>query len=135
MKNIGASVSAVLTQEKKEAEVEKAVVEEEEEEEEEKEEYYQMENEVIFCLDEAPEFQISGVAEWGENSQGDIMKELDTYFLHVLTGQRCESVWSCLTGWSEPDEKSMEKWETLCGRIEEHEKIEECIFYRKTISV
>ena len=51
MKNIGASVSAVLTPEKKD---------------EEEEEYHQMENEMIFCLEEAPEFQISAVAEWGE---------------------------------------------------------------------
>ena len=41
MKNIGASVSAVLTAKKKEAEVEEI----------EEEEYHQMENEMIFCLD------------------------------------------------------------------------------------
>ena len=51
MKNIGASVSAVLTHKKKEK------VEEEE--------YHQMENEMIFFLSEAPEYQISAVAEWG----------------------------------------------------------------------
>ena len=56
MKSIGASVSAVLTAEKKEAEVKK-VVEAEEEEEEEEEEYHQMENEMIFCLEEAPNFK------------------------------------------------------------------------------
>jgi len=131
MKNIGASVSAVLTQEKKEAEVEKQI----EEEEEEEEECIPMENEVVFFLKEAPEYRISGVAEWGENSQGDIMKEVDTYFLHVRTGQRCESAWSCLTGWSEPDEKSMDMWETLCRRIEEYENIEQDMCYEKTIGV
>ena len=94
-----------------------------------------MKNEVIFFLKEAPEYQISGVAEWGENSRGDIVKEVDTYFLHVLTGQRCESVWSCLTGWSEQDEKSAEKWETLCERIEEYENIEQDMCYEKTIGV
>ena len=124
MKNIGASVSEVLTQEKKEAEVEKV-----------EEEYHMMKNEMIFFLKEAPEFQISGVAEWSENSQGDIMKEVDTYFLHILTGQRCESAWSCLTGWSEPDEKSMDMWETLCRRIEEYENIEQDMCYEKTIGV
>ena len=129
MKNIGASVSAVLTAEKKE--VKKQL----EEEEIEEEEYHMMKNEMIFFLREAPEYRISGVAEWGENSQGDIMREVDTYFLHVLTGQRCESAWSCLTGWSEPDEKSAEKWETLCERIEEHENIEQDMCYEKTIGV
>ena len=133
MKNIGASVSAVLTAEKKEAE--KKTTEEEVEGEIEEEECIPMKNEMIFFLKEAPEYQISGVAEWGENSQGDITREVDTYFLHVLTGQRCESAWSCLTGWSEPDEKSAEKWETLCERIEEYENIEQDMCYEKTIGV
>jgi len=133
MENIGASVSAVLTAEKKEAE--KKTPEEEVEEEIDEEECIPMKNEMIFFLREAPEYRISGVAEWGENSQGNIMREVDTYFLHVLTGQRCESVWSCLTGWSEPDEKSMDMWETLCRRIEEYENIEQDMCYEKTISV
>ena len=51
MKNIGANVSAVLTPGKKE-EVEEVV----------EEEYHQMENEMIFFLSEAPEYQISAVA-------------------------------------------------------------------------
>ena len=109
MKNIGASVSEVLTREKKEKAEEEVEVKEEE--------YHMMKNEMIFFLREAPEYCISGVAEWGENSQGDIMREVDTYFLHVLTGQRCESARSCLTGWSEQDEKSTEKWETLAFRL------------------
>jgi len=135
MKNIGASVSAVLTAEKKE--VEKKVVEEVEEVEEEieEEEYHMMKNEVVFYLKEAPEYRISGVAEWGEDSQGDNMKEPDTYFLHILTGQRCESAWGCLIGWSEPDEHAAEKWETLCRRIEEYENLEQDMCYEKTIGV
>ena len=127
MKNIGASVSAVLTPEKKqEAEVKKV---------EEEEEYHMMKNEMIFFLKEAPEYCISGVAEWGENSQGDIMREVDIYFLHILTGQRCESAWGCLVGWSEPDEYATEKWETLCQRIEEYENIEQDMCYEKNIGV
>ena len=54
MKNIGASVSAGLTQEKKA-----------EEKEVKEEEYHQMENEMVLFLNEAPEYQISAVAEWG----------------------------------------------------------------------
>ena len=98
MKNIGASVGVVPTQGKKTEEVKEEVKEEEEEEE-----CHQMRNEMVFFLKEAPEYRISAVAEWCENSRGDILTaEPDTYFLHVLTGARCESVWSCLTGWSEP---------------------------------
>jgi len=124
MKNIGASVSAVLTPEKKEAE--EAKVEEEE--------YNPMRNEMIFCLEEAPEYQISAVAEWAENSRGDIVGEPDTYFCHVMTGQRCESVWSCLTGWSEPGE-GQEKWETLCERIENIDGLEEYIRNEKRVEL
>ena len=108
---------------------------EEEEEEEEEEEYHQMENEMIFFLEEAPEYQISAVAEWGENSRGDIVVEADTYFLHVMTGQRCDSVWECLTGWSEPDEDSAEKWETLCSRIEEYGNLEQTICDEKRVGL
>ena len=129
MKNIGASVSEVLTQEKKEAEVEKQL------EEEEEEECIPMKNEVIFFLKEAPEYRISGVAEWGENARGDIVREVDIYFRHISTGQRCESAWSCLTGWSEPDEHATEKWEALCERIEEYENLEQDMCYEKTIGV
>jgi len=131
MKSIEASVSEVLTQEKKEAEVEK--VEEEGGEGEVEEEYHQMENEMIFCLEEAPEYQISAVAEWGENSRGDMVVGVDTYFRHVTTGQRCESVRDCFSGWSEPDEDSTEKWETLCERIENYGNLEQTICDEKIV--
>jgi len=128
MKNIGASVSEVLTQEKKPV---AAVAEEEIEEEE----CHQMRNEMIFFLREAPEYRISGVAEWSENSRGDILTaEPDTYFLHILTGARCESVWSCLTGWSEPGE-GQEKWDTLCERIDELENIEQIMCDEESFEV
>ena len=130
MKNTGASVSAVLTAEKKEVEAKKVVKEEEVEEE-----YHQMENEMIFFLLDAPEYQISAVAEWGENARGDVVVGADTYFLHVTTGQRCESVRDCLDGWSEPDERSTEKWETLCERIENLDGMEEYICNEKRVEV
>jgi len=133
MENIGASVSAVLTVEKKEAEVEK--VEEEGDEGEVEEEYHQMENEMIFFLSEAPEYQISAVAEWGENSRGNMVVGADTYFRHILTGQRCESAWGCLVGWSEQDEYATEKWETLCERIEELENLEQTICDEKRVGL
>jgi len=132
MKNIGASVGVFPTQ------GEKKVVEKEEEEEEEvkEEEYHLMRNEMIFCLKEAPEYQISAVGEWRENARGDIVQEeADTYFIHVTTGQRCESVRDCFSGWSEQDEKSAEQWETLCQRIEEYGNLEETICDMKRVEV
>ena len=121
MKNIEAGVGAVPTQEKKEKV------------EGEGKKYIRKENEVIFCLEEAPEFQISAVAEWGENSRGDMVVGVDTYFRHILTGERCESVWLCLTGWSEPDEHSTEMWETLCSRIENYGNLEQTICDEKIV--
>ena len=126
MKNICASVGAIPLQEKKQ--IKKT-------EEKEEEECIHMKNEMIFFLKEYPECQITGVAEWGENSQGDTVKELDTYFRHILTGQRCETPWACLLGVSEFNECHEEIWETLCMRIENHENVEEDMCYEKRVEV
>jgi len=125
MKNIGASVSEVLTREKKQTE----------EAEEKEEEYHMMKNEMIFYLREYPNCRLTGVAEWGENSQGDITKEVDTYFLHILTGQRCETPWACLVGVAGFNECHEEIWETLCSRIENYVNIEQDMCYEKEICV
>ena len=127
MKNIKASVGVVPAQEKKE--------EVEEDEEEEEEEYHPMENEMIFCLREAPEFRISAVGKWCENSAGKVIGDAETYFRHIMTGQRCESVRDCFAGWSECDERSNEKWEALCERIEELDGLEEYICDEQRVDV
>ena len=108
MKNIEAGVGAVPTLEKKEVEKKTA--------EEEGRKYIRKENEVIFCLDEAPEFQISAVARWGENPRGEIMSCPDIYFRHISTGRLCQSVSACLAG-VEHDQYAEEKWDTLYYRI------------------
>ena len=128
MKNIETSVGVVPTQGKKPV---AAVAEEEIEEED----CHLMRNEMIFYLGEAPEYRISAVAEWCENSRGDILTaEPDIYFRHVRTGARCESVWLCFTGWSEPGEE-MEKWDTLRERIEDFENLEQTICDEKSVEV
>ena len=104
MKNIDAGMGAVPTQKKKE------------EVEGEGKKYIRKENEVIFCLEEAPEFQISAVARWGENAQGEIMEQPDIYFRHILTGRLCQSVYACTVG-VEFDKYVEEKWDTLYYRI------------------
>jgi len=108
MKSIEASVGAVPAQEKKEAEVKKVV--------DEGEKYIRKENEVIFCLDEAPEYQISAVARWGENARGEIVKQPDIYFRNILTGRLCQSIYACL-GDEVYDQFAEEKWETLVFRL------------------
>ena len=108
MKNIGASVGAVPARGKKEAEVEKV--------EEEGKKYIRKENEVIFCLDEAPEFQISAVARWGENARGEIVEQPDIYFRHISTGRLCQGIYACL-GDEVYDQFAAEKWDTIAFRL------------------
>jgi len=107
MKNIEASVGVIPTPEKKE-EVEKVV--------EEGKKYIRKENEVIFCLEEAPEYQISAVARWSENARGEILEQPDIYFRHISTGRLCQSVYACMVG-AEHDRYAEEKWDTLYYRI------------------
>ena len=107
MENICASVGAVPTQEKK-TELEKIV--------EQGGKYIRKENEVIFCLDEDREYQISAVARWGENAWGEITEQPDIYFRHISTGRLCQSVYACL-GDEVYDEFATEKWDTLAFRI------------------
>ena len=102
------SVDTKFTQEKKEVEVEKV--------EGEGKKYIRKENEVIFCLEEAPEFQISAVARWGENAHGEIVDQPDIYFRHISSGRLCQSLYACL-GTEVYDQFAKEKWETLAFRL------------------
>ena len=123
MKNIKTSVGVIPTQVKKE------------EVEEVEEEYTQMENEMYFFLEEHPEYRISAVGRWLENSKGEVVGDADTYFLHITSGQRCESVRECLSGWSEQSERAEEIWETLCRRIEELDGLEQIICDEESFEV
>ena len=108
MKSIDAGVGAVPTQEKKQTELEKIV--------EHEGKCIRKENEVIFCLDEDREYQISAVARWGENAWGEIVEQPDIYFRHISTGRLCQSVYACLSD-EVHDQFAEEKWDTLAFRI------------------
>jgi len=108
---------------------------EDEEDDDKEEEYNKMENEVTFYLKEDTTFRISAIGKWRENSRGEIIGDADTYFYHITTGQKCESVWQCLDGWSEQNEEDTEKWETLCDRIEACSNLEEIILNGNTIDL
>ena len=108
MKNMGGGVDASTPRGKKEAEVKKV--------EGEGKKYIRKENEVIFCLDEAREYQISAVARWGENAHGEIVEQPDIYFRHISSGRLCQSVYACL-GDEVYDQFAEEKWETLAFRL------------------
>ena len=129
MKSIEASVGAVPTHEKKEAEVEKVV------EVVEEEEYTEHRNEMYFFLEGYPEYRISAIGRWRENQKGEVVGDADTYFLHITRGSRCEGVRDCLAGWSEQDEEAEEKWETLCERIEKLDGLEQIICDEESFGV
>ena len=120
MKNIEASVGAVPVHEKKEV-VKEVEVEEEEDE------CTEHRNEMYFFLEEHPEYRISAIGRWLENWKGEVVEDVDTYFLHITRGSRCDSVGECLDGWSEQDEEVEEKWETLCARIQSTDGLERII--------
>jgi len=99
------------------------------------EKYIWKENEMIFYLRENPNCQVQAVGQWRENMQGKMIGDVDTYFIHILTGRRCESAWGCLVGWSEPDAKTDEEWETLCQHIEDLPGLEQIICDEKRVEV
>ena len=105
----------------------KSTQEEEVEGKVEEEEYTEHRNEMYFFLEDNPEYRISAVGRWLENSKGEEIDDVDTYFIHITSGQRCEGVRDCFSGWSEQDEESDEKWETLCSRIEKLDGLEQII--------
>ena len=124
MKSIEASVGVIPMQEKKEEEAKVG-----------EDEYTEHRNEMYFFLEEYPEYRISAVGRWLENSKGEAIDDVDTYFLHITSGQRCEGVRDCLEGWSEQSEESNEKWETLCSRIEELDGLEQIICDEESFGV
>jgi len=124
MKSIETSVGVIPTQEK-EAEVEKV----------EEDEYTEHRNEMYFFLREHPEYRISAVGRWLENYKGEVIEDVDTYFLHITSGQRCEGVRDCFAGWSEQDERTEEIWETLCMRIQSTDGLEQIICDEESFGV
>ena len=125
MKNMGAGVDAITRREKKEAE----------EGEIEEEEYTEHENTMYFFLKERPEYRISAVGRWLESSKGEVIGDVDTYFRHILTGERCETAWTTHTGWCEEDERTEELWETLSMRIQNTDGLEQIICDEESFGV
>ena len=99
------------------------------------EKYIIKENEMVFYLRENPNCQVYAVGAWRENTSGEVIGDVDTYFIHILTGRRCNTVRDCATGWSEPEKKAAEEWETLYQRIEDLRGIEEIICGEKRVEV
>ena len=99
------------------------------------EKYIWKENEMIFYLRENPNCQVQAVGIWCENMTGEMIGDVDTHFIHILTGRRCNTVRDCATGWSEPEKKAAEEWETLCQHIEDLPSLEQIICDEKRVEV
>ena len=124
MKNICASVGPIPTQGKKE---EEAKIEEEE--------HVEHQNEMYFFLRERPKYHISAGARWLENSKGEVIEDVDTYFRHVLTGERCETAWTACIGWSDQAERTETLWATLAMRIQNTSGLEQIICDEESFGV
>jgi len=143
MKNTAVSANAVFAQVKeegekkevKEAKEEDDDEEDDDEEEAEDEENTEHRNEMYFYLESDTSYQIWAEGRWFDNTAGEVVGDADTYFHHILTGRRCESVRDCFQGWTEPDKEVSEKWETLCQRIEELDGLEEIICTEESFGV
>ena len=134
MKNIETSVGVIPMQEQKAGREEEEVKVETREADEE-EEYIEHRNEMYFFLWKHPEYRISAVGRWIENSKGEVIGNADTYFIHITNGSRCDGVGECLDGWSEQDERAEEMWETLCSRIEKTDGLEQIICDEESFGV
>ena len=99
------------------------------------EKYIWRENEMVFYLRENPNCQVYAVGVRCENTAGETIGDVDTYFLHILTGRRCNTVRDCATGWSEPEKKEADDWESLCQHIEDLQGVEEIICTEKRVKV
>ena len=124
MKNIEASVGVIPTQEKKE-EVEKVV----------EEEYTWKSNETVFYLRENPKCQMVVGGEWHGTKAGEVVGSVDTYFRHILTGQRCESVWDAVDGYACFDDRWADDFEKIATHIEDLPNLEKIIRTERSMMI
>ena len=112
MKNIEAGVGAVPTQEKKQ---------------EEEKEYTWKTNETLFYLQENPDCYIVVGGEWHGTKTGEVVGSVDTYFRHILTSRRCETVWDAVDGYAGFDDRWADDFEKIATHIEDLPNLEQII--------
>ena len=118
MKNIEAGVGAVPTQEKKQ---------------EEEKEYTWKTNETLFYLQENPDCYIVVGGEWHGTKTGEIVGSVDTYFRHILTSRRCETVWDAVDGYAGFDDRWADDFEKIATHIEDLPNLEEIIRTERSV--
>ena len=118
MKNIEAGVGAVPTQEKKQ---------------EEEKEYTWKTNETLFYLQENPDCYIVIGGEWHGTKTGEVVGSVDTYFRHILTSRRCETVWDAVDGYAGFDDRWADDFEKIATHIEDLPNLEEIIRAERSV--
>ena len=118
MENIEAGVGAVPTQEKKQ---------------EEEKEYTWKTNETLFYLQENPDCYIVVGGEWHGTKTGEVVGSVDTYFRHILTSRRCETVWDAVDGYAGFDDRWADDFEKIATHIEDLPNLEEIIRAERSV--
>ena len=119
------SVDTKSTQEKKEGKEGKV----------EEEEYTWKTNETLFYLQENPDCYIVAGGEWHGNKTGGVVGSVDMYFRHILTSQRCESVWDAVDGYACFDDRWADGFEALATHIEEIPQLEKIIRTERSMMI
>ena len=114
------SVDTKSTQEKKEGKVEEK-------------EYTWKTNETLFYLQENPDCYMVVGGEWHGNKAGGVVGSVDIYFRHILTRQRCESVWDAVDGYAGFDDRWADGFEALATHIEEIPQLEKIIRTERSV--
>jgi len=120
MKKIGASVGAVPTQEKKQKK---------------EAEYTWKTNETLFYLQENTDCYLVVGGEWHGTKTGKVVGSVDTYFRHILTSKRCESVWDAVDGYAGFDDRWADDFEKIAMRIEDLPNLEEIIRTERSMMI
>ena len=121
MKNIEASVGVIPTHKKKEADDE--------------EEYTWKTNETVFYLRENPKCQMAVGGEWHGTKAGGVVGSVDMYFRHILTRQRCGSVWDAVDRYAGFDDRWADGFEALATHIEEIPQLEKIIRTERSMMI
>jgi len=125
MENICASVDAVSTQKKKEGRKKKEV----------EEEYTWKTNETVLYLKGNPDCFIVVGGEWHGNKANGVVGSVDMYFRHILTGQRCESVWDAVDGYACFDDRWADDFEKIATHIEDLPNLEKIIRTERSMMI
>ena len=63
------------------------------------------------------------------------MGSVDIYYRHILTRQRCESVWDAVDGYACFDDRWADDWENLATHIEDIPNLEKTVCTERSMMI